>query len=62
MKFKEGQLVEYKGFIGTIKMIDTSFLTIVKPSVIGNPWPITVVVNRSDFKDIHEVPSDLQGT
>lgn len=62
MKFKEGQLVKYKSFVGKIKMIEPTFITIIRPSVIGNPWPITVVVHRCDFKNIYEVSSDLQGT
>ncbi len=59
MKFEEGKLVEYKGFKGKIKFIGSTYVTIIRPSVIGNPWPITIVVYRSDFKLIHEVSSDL---
>jgi hypothetical protein len=59
MKFENGQCVDYKGFTGYIKFIDASCVCIAKPSVIGNPWPITVVVHRSDFKNIHEISSDL---
>lgn len=59
MKFEEGLLVEYKGFQGTIKFLSSTYLTIVSPSVIGNPWPITVVVYRGDFNLIHEVSSNL---
>ena len=59
MKFEEGQYVEYRGFKGHIRFIDSSCLCIARPSVIGNPWPITVVVHRCEFKNIHEIPSDL---
>lgn len=62
MKFKEGLSVEFKGFIGKVGFIDTKYITIIRPSVIGNPWPITLIVHRSDFHLINEVPSDLQGT
>lgn len=59
MKFEEGQSVEYKGFVGKISFIDSSYISIARPSVIGNPWPITIVVHCTQFCLIHEVSSDL---
>lgn len=59
MKFEEGLYVEYKGFKGHISFLDPSCICVASPSVIGNPWPITIVVPCSDFKHIHEVSSDL---
>jgi hypothetical protein len=59
MNFEEGKFVEYKGFVGEISFVDSNYLSIARPSVIGNPWPITVVVHRSEFYLINEVSSDL---
>lgn len=59
MKFEEGKLVKFKGFIGEISFIDTNYLSIARPSAIGNPWPITIVVHRSEFYLIHEISSNL---
>lgn len=59
MNFEKGSSVEYKGFIGTVGFVDNSYITIIRPSVIGNPWPITVIVHHNDFCLINEVPSNL---
>jgi hypothetical protein len=60
--FNIGDSVEYKGFKGKIGFITSAYVTIISPSVINNPWPITVIVHRSDLKKINEIPSDLQTT
>lgn len=57
--FKVGDSVEYKGFKGKVGIITKAYITIISPSVINNPWPITVVVYRGDLKNVHEIPSDL---
>jgi hypothetical protein len=62
MKFEEGLYVKYKNFEGRIKFIDKVYVTISRPSVVGNPWDVCVVVHHSDFNLIYEIPSNLQGT
>lgn len=59
MKFEEGQLVSYRGYVGTIGFVDQLCITITNPSVIGNPWPISIVVYSYDFGEVYEVSSDV---
>lgn len=59
MKFEEGQLVRYREFVGTIGFIDPLCITITNPSVIGNPWPVSIVVYSFDFGEVYEVSSDV---
>jgi hypothetical protein len=59
MKFKEGCHVEYKDHVGRIGFTGQSYLTICIPSLLRN---VSILVYRSDYKLIHEIPSDLQTT
>jgi hypothetical protein len=59
MKFKKGDHVQYKDHVGKIDYIGETYLTICKKSLL---WDVSILVYRSDYKLIHEVPSDLQTT